>query len=97
MVPLAAPLIAGPGTITISISMAAEQGIVFSSIVIAIAVLVNLLLMVSSLRVGKMLNRIHAIGPIIRITGLIVMSMAVQMILSGAGTWISVLRAKRTF
>lgn len=91
IVPLAAPLIAGPGTITVSISLSASHGIAFAVAVIAFAVTVNMLLMFSALKVGRVLDRIHAIGPIVRITGLIVMSMAVQMIFSGTGQWVRTL------
>ncbi len=87
IVPLAAPLIAGPGMIAASISIAGTRGIPFTVGAVAAAILCNLLIMLTSLKIGNFLNRIHAIGPIVRITGLIVMSMAMQMILNGAGQW----------
>ncbi len=88
IVPLAAPLIAGPGMIAASISIAGTRGIPFTVCAVAAAISCNLMIMLTSLKIGNFLNRIHAIGPIVRITGLIVMSMAMQMILNGAGQWL---------
>ena len=90
IVPLAAPLIAGPGTIAISISTVATNGSVFTVIVIACALVINLVFMLLSRYIGSFLDRIHVIGPLIRISGLIVMAMAVQMMLSGAGQWLQI-------
>ncbi len=90
IVPLAAPLIAGPGTIAISISTVATNGALFTVIVIACALVVNLVFMLLSRYIGNFLDRIHVIGPLIRISGLIVMAMAVQMMLSGTGEWLRI-------
>lgn len=87
IVPLAAPLIAGPGAIAASISLTSTHGMKFSLLIIAISIVLNLLIMLSSLKVGKILDRVNAIGPIVRITGLIVISMAVQMVLAGVSEW----------
>ena len=44
--------------------------------------------MLTSLQVGKALEKVNATGPIIRITGLIVAAVAVQMMLNGLGEWL---------
>ena len=88
IVPLAAPFIAGPGSITVSISIAASHGYAATILCVALAVAANMVFMLSSPLLGKGLERMHAIGPTVRITGLIVMAMAVQMILSGLGEWL---------
>ncbi len=88
IVPLAAPLIAGPGTITASIAFASENGTVVTLVAVTIAVMVNFAVMLGSRWIGRMLERFSIIGPLIRITGLIVAAVAVQMILVGLGEWL---------
>lgn len=92
IVPLGAPMIAGPGMITASITYASEHGAVFTLLALLIALLANLVLMLFSRGIGNLLERLHAAGPLIRITGLIVSAVAVQMICVGASEWISHLR-----
>ena len=89
IVPLGAPLIAGPGTITASIAYASEHGIVATLLALLLALLANLVLMLFSKQIGSLLERIHAIGPLIRITGLIVSAVAVQMICAGTSEWLT--------
>jgi multiple antibiotic resistance protein len=88
VVPLAAPLIAGPGTITAAISYAALYGFWFTIICLSAALLVNLIAMLAARRIGSVLDKINAIGPLVRISGLIVMAVAVQMLLTGLEDWI---------
>lgn len=92
IVPLAAPLIAGPGTITAAISFSSINGIIPTFLCVTIAVFINLLFMLSSFQIGNFLERTHATGPLIRITGLIVTAVAMQMIFSGCASWINTLR-----
>ncbi len=92
VVPLGAPLIAGPGTIAAAISYRAASGIELTIIAISIALIVNFILMAGSIWIAKILDRFHVIGPLIRITGLIVAAVAVQMILSGIGEWYAVIK-----
>jgi len=87
IVPLGAPLIAGPGTITAAISFASANGLAITILALTLAILVNLLLMALSFEIGDLLERIHATGPLIRIAGLVVATVAVQMVLSGLGEW----------
>ncbi|OGV56531.1 MAG: hypothetical protein A2X49_06540 [Lentisphaerae bacterium GWF2_52_8] len=87
IVPLAAPLIAGPGTITAAISFSSLNGIQSTILCLFFALIINLILMLTSLHIGKFLDRISAIGPLIRITGLVVTAVAVQMMLTGIASW----------
>lgn len=93
IVPLGAPLIAGPGTIAAAISFSSEQGVGPTMAALSLALLANFSLMLASQGIGRVLERLHATGPLIRITGLIVAAVSIQMILGGAGDWLaSVLR-----
>lgn len=92
VVPLGAPLIAGPGTITASISYASEHGVPATLLALLLALAVNLLCMLLSRGIGNLLERLHATGPLIRITGLIVSAVAVQMICAGTSEWLSHVR-----
>lgn len=89
IVPLAAPLIAGPGTITAAISFASTQGLPITALSLTVALIVNFGVMLLSLWIGRILERLHAFGPLIRITGLIVTAVAVQMTLSGLAEWLA--------
>jgi multiple antibiotic resistance protein len=88
IVPLAAPLIAGPGVMTAAISFASMHGITVTLICVSLGILINLMFMLMSLRIGRFLERINATGAVIRITGLIVTSVAMQMIFSGCAMWV---------
>ena len=89
IVPLGAPLIAGPGTITAAISFASTRGISLTAASLSAALAVNFLVMLLSLWIGKTLDRFHVFGPLIRITGLIVTAVAVQMTLTGLAQWLA--------
>jgi multiple antibiotic resistance protein len=91
VVPLGAPLIAGPGTITGAISLSSEQGFLITIISLTIALIINFFFMLGSFYIGKILQKIHAIGAVIRITGLIVSGIAVQMIFNGLRDWIEII------
>ena len=83
IVPLAAPLIAGPGMITIAISSTTEFGFAATAAALALAIAANFLFMLSSLSIENLLHRMHLMGPLIRLTGLFVAAVAVQMVLTG--------------
>ena len=89
IVPLAAPLIAGPGTITIAISFSAQYGHLSCITSLVLAIFANFVLMLFSRPFSRLFQKLHLVGPLIRITGLIVSAVAVQMILDGAGEWLS--------
>lgn len=93
VVPIGAPLIAGPGTITVAISFASEHGLALTLVSLTVALAVNFAIMLSALGIGRVLERIHATGPLVRITGLIVAAVAVQMVLTGLGEWLHLVHA----
>jgi len=88
IVPLAAPLIAGPGTMTAAISFASMHGVIITLICISIALLINMILMLMSTKIGHFLEKTNTTGPLIRITGLIVTAVAMQMIFTGCTNWL---------
>ena len=90
IVPLAAPLIAGPGTITVLISYAALRGPGKVCLYITFAVLLNLFFMVGSNWLGRFFTRLGAMGALVKLTGLIVAAIAMQMVLQGIGDWMPV-------
>jgi len=89
IVPLASPLIAGPGTITASIYFASIHGFPVTMACVSLALLINFTIMLSSLHIGHWLERVNATGPLVRITGLIVCAVATQMVFSGIAAWVS--------
>jgi len=90
IVPLATPLIAGPGTITVAISTGAQYGIFVCLASLYIALLVNLIFMLFSLVISRFTQMLSLTGPLIRITGLIVAVVAMQMFFSGLSEWIRI-------
>lgn len=87
IVPLASPMIAGPGTITAVISFSAEYGFYLTTNAMILAVCINLLIMLSSKFISEFLHKYHLMEALIRITGLIVATIAVQMTLTGITNW----------
>ena len=83
LVPLAAPLIAGPGTIAAAISGTAEFGLFSTSLALTMAIGINFVIMLFSPAINSFLGKIHALGPLIRLTGLIIAAVALQMIITG--------------
>jgi len=88
IVPLASPMIAGPATITAAVSFPAKYGLTITSVSILAAVTVNLFIMLVSPRITGLLARHNVMGALIRITGLIVATIGVQMILDGLGEYL---------
>jgi multiple antibiotic resistance protein len=87
IVPLASPMIAGPATITAAVSFPATYGAGITSLSILIAVMVNLIVMVTAKYINRFLNKYHIMGALIRITGLIVATIGIQMMLDGIGDY----------
>ena len=83
LVPLAAPLIAGPGTIAAAISGTAEFGLPLTATALTLAILANFVLMLFSRPINRVLDRTHLLGPLIRLTGLIISAVSVQMVITG--------------
>lgn len=92
LVPLAAPLIAGPGMIAAAIAGSLQYGLPDACCSLALAILINFVLMLFSHSINSFLLRTHLLGPLIRLTGLIIAAVAMQMILNGACTWLRTLR-----
>lgn len=83
IVPLACPMIAGPATIVATLAFSAQNNKTLLFISLGVALLVNMLLMLSSSTIGNILKRFNILGALIRITGLFVMTIGVQMMLKG--------------
>jgi multiple antibiotic resistance protein len=88
IVPLASPMIAGPATITAAVSFSAQYGLAITALAITLAVAGNFLIMLSSRMIGQWLTRYNLMGALIRITGLIVGTIAMQMVLDGLRGWL---------
>ncbi len=89
LVPLACPMIAGPATIAGCIALRAQEGILISAIAMVVAISVNHIVMLMSQSIGRLLGRFNIMGALIRITGLIVMTIGTQMALDGLSSWIA--------
>ncbi|MEW6440030.1 MAG: MarC family protein [bacterium] len=87
IVPLACPMIAGPGTIAASITLSAQQGVLAAAAAMVIAVAANHVIMLCARPLAALLRRFNVLGAMIRITGLIVMTIGTQMVLDGLGEW----------
>jgi multiple antibiotic resistance protein len=87
VVPLACPMIAGPATIAASIALAGREGHVVSSIAVLLAVAVNAVLMSYAKPIAAVLQRLDILSALIRITGLIVMTIGTQMVTDGIAEW----------
>ena len=96
IVPLASPMIAGPASITAAISFPGQYGLLKACIAITIALGVNLVMMLFARRIGNVLSKHNLMGALIRITGLIVATIAVQMVLSGLSEWYQTLAGSAT-
>lgn len=88
VVPLACPMIAGPASITASLALASQRGLLLPVCSVLIALLINLGVMSLATAIAAVLSRFNVLGALIRITGLIVMTMGVQMTLDGVTQWL---------
>jgi multiple antibiotic resistance protein len=88
LVPLACPMIAGPATIAACIGLQVQYGVFNSTMAMLLALGVNHVIMLFSPFIGHMLNRSHILSALIRITGLIVMTIGTQMALDGIAGWL---------
>ena len=92
LVPLACPMIAGPATIAACIGLRAQHGILVPTAAMIIALGTNHLVMMFAVSIGRLLGRFNILSAIIRITGLIVMTIGTQMALDGIASWMAVKR-----
>ncbi len=90
-VPIAVPMIAGPATITASVTMPSLYGFWVSLLAVSIGVFFNWFIMRNSEFLGSFLNKHHLLNPTSRIFGLIVSAIGTQMILNGLATFIATL------
>ncbi len=89
LVPLACPMIAGPATIAACIGLHAQHGILIPTAAMLLAVAINHTIMMFSSSIGRLLAHFNILGALIRITGLIVMTIGTQMALDGIWAWIA--------
>ena len=82
-VPIAIPMIAGPATITAAVTFPAHYGHTNTIVSIIAALTVNLVFMIYASKIGGFLNRFNLLNPLIRIFGLIVATIGVQMVFNG--------------
>ncbi|MFC0875960.1 MarC family protein [Saccharicrinis sp. FJH2] len=87
-VPIALPMIAGPATITAAVTFPAHYGYMVTIISIVAALVINFFFMHYARKIGNGLNRINLMNSLIRIFGLIVATIGVQMVLTGVGVFI---------
>jgi multiple antibiotic resistance protein len=87
MVPLACPMIAGPASITACMGLVAQQGVVIAILSMLVAVGANHVVMLASKPIHMAFSRHNIMSALIRITGLLVMTIGVEMILTGIAAW----------
>ncbi|NLW50439.1 MAG: MarC family protein [Candidatus Brocadiaceae bacterium] len=83
IVPLACPLIAGPATIAASLTMTAAGDLRMPALAVLVALAVNHVIMLFSLPIAALLRGLNVLGALVRLTGLVVMTIGVQMVLNG--------------
>ncbi len=88
IVPLACPLIAGPATIAASLALTAHVGKLPLILSLVAALVMNALIMLTSRQVSRILMHFNVLGALIRITGLIVMAIGIQMVFDGCASWL---------
>lgn len=91
IVPIASPMIAGPATITAVITLSAQHGFGMVTIALALALGVNLAAMLLSRAIAKPLIHFNLMGALIRITGLFVASIGVDMLFTGIRSFVQTL------
>jgi multiple antibiotic resistance protein len=87
IVPVASPMLAGPASITAVIHVAYTDGFLHAVICITAALLLNLLVMLAAPALNRLLGKHNILGALVRITGLMIATMGVQMVLDGLDFW----------
>jgi len=82
-VPIAIPMIAGPGTITATVTFPAQYGSLVTVIAVFVALGVNLIIMLFAKKIGDVMIKLNILSPFIRIIGLIIATIGIQMIFDG--------------
>ncbi|GAB4326244.1 MAG: MarC family protein [Bacteroidales bacterium] len=88
-VPIAMPMIAGPATITAAVTFSAHYGRVNTLLAIITGLVINMLLMLSATAIGKFLIKYNFMNPLVRIFGLIVATIGLQMVFDGISEFIA--------
>ncbi|MFB6317613.1 MarC family protein [Saccharicrinis sp. FJH54] len=87
-VPIAIPMIAGPATITAAVTFPAHYGYTVTVVSIIAALFINFFFMQYARKIGNGLNKLNLMNSLIRIFGLIVATIGVQMVLTGVGEFV---------
>ena len=82
-VPIAIPMIAGPGTITATVTFPAQYGSLVTVLAVFTALSINLIIMLYAKNIGKVLIKLNVMSAFVRIIGLIIATIGVQMIFDG--------------
>jgi len=82
-VPIAIPMIAGPGTITATVTFPAQYGALVTVLAVFAALTVNLVIMLYAKNIGRVMIKLNIMSPFIRIIGLIIATIGIQMIFDG--------------
>ena len=82
-VPIAIPMIAGPGTITATVTFPAQYGALVTVSAVFAALAVNLVIMLYAKNIGRVMIKLNIMSPFIRIIGLIIATIGIQMIFDG--------------
>ena len=82
-VPIAIPMIAGPGTITATVTFPAQYGSLVTVLAVFVALGVNLIVMLYAKNIGRAMIKLNILSPFIRIIGLIIATIGIQMIFDG--------------
>jgi len=82
-VPIAIPMIAGPGTITATVTFPAQYGSLVTVSAVFAALAVNLVIMLFAKNIGKVLIKLNLMSALVRIIGLIIATIGIQMIFDG--------------
>ena len=90
-VPIAIPMIAGPATITAAVTFPIQYSRFVTIVAILLAPAVNLVFMLQARRIGSFLIRYNFMNPLIRIIGLIVATIGLQMVFDGIALFIRTL------
>jgi multiple antibiotic resistance protein len=90
-VPIAMPMIAGPGTITAAVTFPNQEGVLITIIAIVAVIATNTFIMVYAKYLGGFLNRFNLMSPLIRILGLIIATVGVQMCFNGVKEFLDVI------
>jgi membrane protein, MarC family len=90
-VPIAMPMIAGPGTITAAVTLPNQDGTIVTILAILAVIATNTFIMLNSKYLGGFLNRFNLMSPLIRILGLIIATIGVQMCFTGIKEFLEVI------